>query len=66
VELWYPLSVTSVEELVSSTSSSGGCWSSSLGKTAAMLLFPGLLSAMALDCAEVIEQWLCEIDGCHC
>jgi len=43
VELWYPLSVTLVEEFVSATSSSGGCWVLSSGKIAAVLLFPGLL-----------------------
>ena len=42
--LWYPLLVTLGEESVSSTSSSGGCWISSSGKIAAMLLFPWLPS----------------------
>ena len=42
----YPSSAVwvEVEELVSSASSSGGCWTSSLGNVAAVLLLPGLPS----------------------
>ena len=42
----YPSSTVwvEVEELVFSVSSSGGCWISSLGNVAAVLLLPGLPS----------------------
>ena len=62
MELYPSLAVwVEVEELVSSAPSSGGCWTLSSGKTAVVLLLPGLPSAGcdsgSCRCRGVMVVW---------